>query len=84
MVASAPYFHTPLCPVRQNSAYEKPPVQAVTPIGTLIALLVILDGIYVVTVPPCGDELQGYALLAIGVFIILMSWQMTKNCDDSG
>ncbi|MFZ1128738.1 hypothetical protein [Methanoregula sp.] len=41
--------------------------------GCIIGLFVILDGIYVIVFPPYGDEAQGYAIIAIGVFIILVS-----------
>jgi hypothetical protein len=41
--------------------------------GGIIGLFVILDGIYVVVFPPYGDEAQGYAIIAIGIFIILAS-----------
>ena len=59
-------------------------MDSVTIIGSIIALFVILNGIYVITYPPSGDELQGYALIAIGIFIILMSWQMGKCREISG
>jgi hypothetical protein len=59
---------------------ERDIMQAVIIMGGIIALFVILDGISVILFPPAGDELQGYALIAIGIFIILMSWQMGQTC----
>jgi hypothetical protein len=59
-------------------------MQAVTITGGILGLFVILDGISVIAFPPAGDELQGYALLAVGIFIILMSWQMAQADRQSG
>ena len=39
--------------------------------GCVIGLFVIADGVWVVLTPPYGDEPQGYALIAIGIFILL-------------
>ena len=41
--------------------------------GWVIGLFVIANGIYVVAFPPLNDEPQGYAIIAIGVFIILIA-----------
>ena len=40
--------------------------------GCVIGLFVIADGIWVVVTPPYGDEPQGYAIIAIGIFILLL------------
>ncbi len=37
----------------------------------LLAIFVIADGIWVFATPPAGDEPQAYALVAIGIFMIL-------------
>jgi hypothetical protein len=34
-----------------------------------IALFVIANGVYVCFMPPAGDEPQGLAIIAIGIFI---------------
>jgi hypothetical protein len=39
--------------------------------GGIIGLFVIINGIYIVAFPPLNDEPQGYAIIAIGIFIIL-------------
>ncbi len=41
--------------------------------GCIIGLFVIADGIWVVLTPPYGDEPQGYAIIAIGIFILLLT-----------
>ena len=41
--------------------------------GCVIGLFVIADGIWVVVTPPYGDEPQGYAIIAIGIFILLLT-----------
>jgi len=45
--------------------------RALTIEGCIIGLFVIANGIYVVAFPPANDEPQGYAIIAIGIFIIL-------------
>lgn len=40
-------------------------------ISFFIALFVIVNGAYVVYMPPGGDEPQGLAIIATGVFIII-------------
>ena len=39
----------------------------------LIGLFVIANGIWIVTMPPFNDEPQGYAIIAIGLFIPLIT-----------
>jgi hypothetical protein len=58
-------------------------MQAVTLIGCIIGIFVILNGIYVVVYPPFGDEPQGFAIIAIGIFIILSSLHMGRNSERS-
>ena len=52
-------------------------MQALTVEGWIIGLFVIMNGIYVVVFPPAGDEPQGLAIVAIGVFIILATLHYT-------
>jgi hypothetical protein len=40
-------------------------------ISFFIALFVIINGAYVVCMPPGGDEPQGLAIIATGVFIVI-------------
>ena len=48
-------------------------VRAILVEGLIIGILVILDGIYVVLFPPFGDEVQGYGIILIGIFVILVA-----------
>ena len=48
-------------------------MRALTIEGGILGFLVIINGIYVVVFPPSGDEPQGYAIFAIGIFIILVT-----------
>lgn len=41
-------------------------------LGFLIGLFVIVNGIFIVLMPPFGDEPQGYAIIAVGIFIPLV------------
>jgi len=49
--------------------------------GLVIGLIVILDGIYVVGAPPYGDEVQGYGIALIGIFIILISVHLYRTAE---
>ena len=40
-------------------------------ISFFIALFVIANGVYVIYMPPNGDEPQGLAIIAIGIFIFI-------------
>jgi len=53
-------------------------VRALTIEGCIIGLFVIANGIYVVAFPPINDEPQGYAIIAIGIFIILVSYHFNR------
>jgi hypothetical protein len=47
-------------------------------ISFFIALFVIANGVYVFFMPPAGDEPQGLALIAIGIFIPVLVLFMAK------
>ena len=49
--------------------------------GWIIGLFVILNGAYIVAFPPVNDEPQGFAIIAIGIFIILATLHLTRNPD---
>jgi hypothetical protein len=58
-------------------------MQAVTIIGGIIGIFVLLNGVYIITFPPFGDEPQGFAIVAIGIFIILSSLHMGRSSERS-
>jgi len=47
--------------------------------GCIIGLFVIANGIYIVAFPPVNDEPQGYAIIAIGIFIILVTLHLNRT-----
>lgn len=47
--------------------------------GCIIGLFVIADGLYVTGFPPVGDEPQGIALIAIGIFLILVVLRLDRT-----
>jgi hypothetical protein len=49
--------------------------------GYVIGLFVVLNGCYVVAFPPGGDEPQGYAIIAIGIFIILATRHLVATME---
>jgi len=49
----------------------------------MIALFVIANGIWVVLTPPLGDEPQGYAIIAVGIFIPLITLYIARMDDRS-
>ena len=59
-------------------------VQALTVEEWILGLFVIIDGIYIVAFPPINDEAQGYAIIAIGIFIILATLHLTKIMEKNG
>ena len=59
-------------------------VRALTIEGCIIGLFVIANGIYVVAFPPVNDEPQGYAIIAIGIFIILVTLHLNRIMGDDG
>jgi len=65
-----PFIHPTPIPVQQVA---KRMVRALTVEGIIISLFVIANGVYVVVFPPVNDEPQGYAIIAIGIFILLVT-----------
>jgi len=60
-------------------------VRAILIEGLVIGALIIMDGIYVVVFPPFGDEVQGYGIILIGIFIILAAYhlnRMAEKCEE--
>ncbi len=53
-------------------------ISAVLVTGIIIGFFVILDGLYVVAFPPPGDEVQGYAIILIGVFLLFATFRLDK------
>jgi hypothetical protein len=47
-------------------------------ISFFIALFVIVNGIWVAYMPPFGDELVGYAIIAVGIFIPIITLYVAK------
>ena len=52
--------------------------------GGIIGSFVILDGAWVVIAPPYGDEPQGYAIMAIGIFILLLTYGLVRRRAELG
>ena len=44
-----------------------------------LALFVIVDGIWVLFSPPREDEMQAWGLVAIGIFMLLVGWHISKR-----
>jgi hypothetical protein len=59
-------------------------MKALTLEGCIIGLFVVFDGLYVVLFPPYCDEAQGYAIIAIGIFIILASRHFDQILEKNG
>jgi len=51
--------------------------------GYIIGLFVTVNGLYVLSFPPYGDEPQGYAIIAIGIFIILATQHLVSMLEKS-
>ena len=47
----------------------------------LIGLFVFVNGVWIVMTPPFGDEPQGYAIIAIGIFIPLITLYLGRLTD---
>jgi hypothetical protein len=45
----------------------------------LLALFVIVDGLWVLVAPPAGDEFQAYGLVVIGIFMLLVGYHIPKR-----
>jgi hypothetical protein len=50
-------------------------------ISFFIGLFVIANGIYVVYMPPFGDEPVGYAIIAVGIFIPIITLYVAKHSE---
>jgi hypothetical protein len=69
-----------LIPAGHNLNYRREAVTSSLLIeGGIIGAFVILDGMWVVGSPPYGDEPQGYAIIAIGLFILLLTWELVHR-----
>jgi hypothetical protein len=49
----------------------------------IIALFVIVDGIWVYIMPPYGDEPIAYAIIAMGIFIPILTFNVAGIEDRS-
>ena len=47
--------------------------------SAFIGLFVLVDGIYVYIMPPYGDEPIAVAIIAIGIFIPLLTFYVAKR-----
>ncbi len=47
-------------------------------VGSIVGIFVILNGLWVITMPPTGDEPQGYAIVAIGFFMLLLLFSLSR------
>jgi hypothetical protein len=45
----------------------------------LLAVFVIVAGIWIVLTPPINDEPQAYALVAIGIFMVLIGYTIAQR-----
>ena len=45
----------------------------------ILALFVIGDAILVILTPPIGDELQAYAFIVIGIFMLFIGYDIAKR-----
>jgi hypothetical protein len=45
----------------------------------ILALFVIGSALWVIVTPPIGDEMQAYALIAIGIFMIIIGYDIAKR-----
>ncbi|MFA6332992.1 MAG: hypothetical protein WCX22_08570 [Methanoregula sp.] len=43
-------------------------------ISCLVGLFVLINGVWIVLTPPFGDEPQGYAIIAVGFLIMLVTF----------
>ena len=64
--------------------YEGKRMQTILKVmSCLIGLFVIANGIWIVLMPPFGDEPQGYAIIAVGIFIPLITLCVARMDDRS-
>jgi hypothetical protein len=52
-------------------------------IGILIGLFVIANGVWTTMMPPYGDEPTGYAIIAVGIFIPIITVYVGRLDDRS-
>jgi len=52
-------------------------------IGVLIGLFVMANGIWTVMMPPYGDEPTGYAIIAVGIFLPVITFYVAGIDDRS-
>ena len=45
----------------------------------VLSLFVICDGIWVIVSPPVGDEIQAYALVVIGIFMLFIGYDIAQR-----
>jgi hypothetical protein len=50
-------------------------------LGCMIGVFVIVNGLFVIATPPFGDEPQGYAIVAVGIFIPLITLYVSRKDD---
>jgi len=50
-------------------------------LSIFIGFFVIANGIYVVLMPPSGDEPQGYVIIAVGIIIPLLTLYVGRHDD---
>lgn len=48
-------------------------------VSLFIALFMIADGIYVYIMPPYGDEPVAFAIIAMGIFIPLLTFSIARR-----
>ena len=46
---------------------------------TILGLFIIVDSIWVIQKPPYGDEPIGYAMAAIGIYIIIIVYVLAQR-----
>jgi len=47
----------------------------------LIGLFVIANGVFIILMPPFGDEPQGYAIIAVGIVIPIITMYVSRTDD---
>jgi hypothetical protein len=50
-------------------------------LGCLVGIFVFVNGVWIVMTPPFGDEPQGYAIMAVGIFIPLILLYLGRLTD---
>lgn len=52
-------------------------------ISCLIGLFILINGIWIVMTPPLGDEPQGYIIIAVGLFIPVITFYVAQMDEQS-